>query len=358
MASILQDNCKYRRSMKSNLNAFPVPDICRNSNILVIILVVELISIAICLSLVGGDFVVQLGIVSLYVQWWVLIALVLLCQLRSFISTLRWWRGAVVVGVLLYLPFISVELAYQFYIDGSSQVGWFNAQRLFENSVAAIIVILILMRLMVLAANVERWNQAEAESRIQALQARIQPHFLFNSLNTISELAATGSDKAEEAIQALSMLFRVSLEEGSNFHSLDKEVRLCERYIQLEMWRVEDWVEIVWDVVVDEAAEVIVPKLILQPLVENAIKYSGKNASIGRKTKIRISVKESLEDISIKVTNPIVTSLDKPKPGNGIALNNIRERLFVLYDDRQSFNVRSDSTQYQVLMTLPKKMSS
>jgi two-component system sensor histidine kinase AlgZ len=348
--------------MHINKNVFPVPDICRNSSVLVVIIAVEMIVVIGCLSFFTENIFIHIGIVSLYLQWWALVSLVLLCQLRPLIAKLSWSIGALLVGSLLISLFMLIELAYQFYLANPEPAVWFDSHRFISKGAAATISVLVLLRLMVLAAKVERWNKAEAESRIQALQARIQPHFLFNSLNTISELAATDSAKADNAIQALSMLFRVSLEEGGNLHSLEKEIKLCERYVELEMWRVGELVDVSWHIAVHQPENYLVPKLIIQPLLENAIKYSSNVASTDHngaiKVSVEVSIKETQDNISIKVINPIVEDLGVDRSGNGIAVDNIKERLFVLYDDTHSFKVRSDLNQYQVLIKLPKQAVS
>ncbi len=334
---------------------FPVPNICRNSNVLVVILTVELLSLGITLALYEQSFVAYLGVTSLYLQWWALSALFLLCRSRTLIAQLPRWSGALLAAFLMLSPFVIIELFYQYFFQHPAALRLYDYDRLMRLSGVALLAVLVLLRLMVLMSRVERWNKAEAESRIQALQSRIQPHFLFNSLNTISELAATDSDKAEEAIQALSMLFRIGLEQGNNFHSLDRELSLCKRYVELEMWRVGEFVEVKWDVAVNSPEQHLVPKLILQPLIENAIKYSNSGGSEPMISVVEVSIKETGKYVSIKIANTVFEALLENSAGNGIAIENIKERLFVLYDDRYSFSVSNTGERYQVLMKLPKQ---
>jgi len=341
--------------MNTPVDPIHVPNICRNSDLLLIVVMVELAAFVISLGIYERNFVVQLGVVSLYLQWWALVSLALLCSLRGVIVGLSRLLGGATIVLLIMVPFISIELFFQYYFGLLEADVWLDTVRFWRLFGCALICSLVFVRLITLAGEIDSRNKAEAESRIQALQSRIQPHFLFNSLNTISELAATDADKAEDAIQALSMLFRVSLEENSNTHSLQKELKLCERYLELEIWRVGDQVSISWDVSIAQPELCQVPKLILQPLIENAIKY-GVEPSISDDTPvdIEISVKETQKDISIKVRNPVADLPPDTVRGNGIAIKNIRERLFVLYDDNHSFKINSSKGYYQVLMKLPK----
>jgi two-component system sensor histidine kinase AlgZ len=197
-------------------------------------------------------------------------------------------------------------------------------------------------------------HKVEAQARLQALQSRIRPHFLFNSLNTISELTATEPEQAEQAIASLSSLFRASLDEAKNMHTLDSEIHLCERYLELERWRLADKLEIEWINSIENTRTWQVPKLILQPLLENAVMHGADKYGC---VKLTIDLRESKTDLSIKVVNSqgIKDQSNNQNKGNGIALNNIRERLFVLYDDQQAFRIRNDPDKYQVIMRLPKK---
>ena len=201
----------------------------------------------------------------------------------------------------------------------------------------------------------ESRNRAESESRVKALQSRIQPHFLFNSLNTISELAATQPEQAEQAINSLAMLFRASLENNRKTHTLANELKLCERYIELERWRVADRLDIVWDVHIKDASHWSIPKLVIQPLVENAILHG---VQADGAIDIWVDVRETSRHLSLKIENKLGVSGD-PAGGHGIAIDNIRERLIVMYDDQQSFRVKRSADRYSVFMQIPKiKFSS
>ena len=211
----------------------------------------------------------------------------------------------------------------------------------------------LLLRVFSLLDTLDSRSKAEVHSRMHALQAKIQPHFLFNSLNTISELAATDPKQAEKAIEALAMLFRVSLEESGDLHTLEKELRLCDRFMELEAWRFSQPPKLERTIHVSNPRAVLVPKLLLQPLIENALKYGHTNKLDQQATIIELSIQETASIISIKLRNTY-DDQSAPKSGHGIALANIKERLDVLYQDKQSVKVKTESGWFEVMIKLPR----
>lgn len=324
-----------------------IPEICRNTNLLLVLIITEIAVIIGWVANTENSGWESFGLWSMYAMWAVLPCMIILCLFRKWLVKQRYWFSVVILFVICFSVLFVLELVIaSLFSYQSLEINW---NRLFRVWLIAILVLLVLLRLVALAEKLEQRNKAETESRIFALQSRIQPHFLFNSLNTISELVVTAPKEAEDAIQALAMLFRVSLEKEGNTHTLEKEISLCKRYVDLEQWRAGGKLSIKWDISVADSQACKVPKLLLQPLLENAIKYSGDQ----KNEAIEVSIKETASSISIKLVNPINLK-EEVQHGHGIALDNIKERLFVLYDDKQSFKVRSDKQQYQVIIKLPK----
>ncbi len=330
------------------MNNFYVPDVTRNSNVLSILLVGQLIATCYWLATYRIDNFSQFGLISAYLLALNLSIIPVIGLFRSRIQ-----QAPFTVGVGLFcLAFVLAILA----AEALSQLLLANAARLFDLSrmaniaLIAIIVSLLLARFFTLLNVLKLRNQAEAEARVIALQARIQPHFLFNSLNTISELTATSPEDAEEAIHSLSLLFRASLENRKNLHSLESEINLCRRYVDLERWRFEEKLQVKWYCDVQDSNVLQVPKLILQPLIENAIKYGTRGNG---RAKVRIDVRETNDYLSFLIENAKSESQTE-KQGHGIALDNIRERLILLYDDQHSFRIRNNEKKFGVLMRLPK----
>ena len=157
--------------------------------------------------------------------------------------------------VVLYLPRVEAE--------GSA---WF----ILRNTLISLLASLALVRYLVLQ---QRWKQqvaAESRARLDALQASIRPHFLFNALNTIASLVHDKPDEAEQATLDLSDLLRSGFRSGAT-HSLSEEIELSAGYLRLEALRLGDRLEVDWEVDERLPLERQVPALLLQPLVENAI---------------------------------------------------------------------------------------
>lgn len=328
---------------------FIVPDVCKNTTVLSIVVVTQLCAIIATLLSDRGDFVTGLGSASLYLHWLSLTTTLVLCRSRVTLNALSDRSAIIAVFVICLCLFCVVELGSQWVLLG---LGDFilGTRRFFANLVIAIIFTYALVRLFSVTSVLEQRNKAEVESRIQALQSRIRPHFLFNSLNTIAELTATEPGRAEEAIDSLSQLFRASLETERRFHSLDSELNLCRRYLSLETWRLEERLKVSWNLKVKNTKRITVPKLILQPLLENAIVHGVQDDG---SVQLNIDVRETRHDLSVIVENAKRTTRNKTG-GHGIAVENIRERLFVLYDDRQIFRIRDSADRYSVLMRFPK----
>jgi len=147
------------------------------------------------------------------------------------------------------------------------------------------------------------------------------------------------------------MLFRASLENQRKRHSLLSELRLCKEYINLEKWRLQSRLSIDWNVSVGDESLWEVPKLILQPLIENAIVHGVQDDG---SVSISIDIRETNKHLSLMINNAIGAK-SSLHTRNGIALDNIRERLFVLYDDEQVFRIKKSNGDYSVIMRFPKQ---
>lgn len=340
----------YAFAMKI-VQPFEIPKLCKNSALLSVIVCVELFAIVISILISDDDFLQKLGSVSLYCQWWALLSVVLLCFNRQRINKLRLASAILVTCGCCMISYIGVELVTQLYIKSYAAFDW---SRFFSLGVVTLIFTLMTLRLFAAFSLIGQRGRAESEMRVQALQSRIKPHFLFNCLNTISELINSQPQQAEEAVDNLAMLFRASIETESKFHSLESELSLCRRYVELERWRLAERLSIEWQVDIAEQGDWQIPKLILQPLVENAIVHGVTGDG---NIQIEVDIRETKNHISIMVQNAktvTVINADAPK-GHGIAVENIRERLFVLYDDQQSFRVSDGPDNYKVIMRLPKQ---
>jgi len=178
----------------------------------------------------------------------------------------------------------------------------------------------------------EQWTRqrhSELNSRIQAMQARIQPHFLFNSLNSAISLISIDPDKAEHMLLNLSRLFRASFQE-LKLVSLQEEIDLCQRYLEIEQIRLGDRLQVEWKLEnKDLYSQVQIPLLTLQPLLENSI-FHGVEKILTKST-ISVLIEILQNQINIIITNPYSQDHAALKRGNGIAIENVRQRLKAYY---------------------------
>ena len=327
-----------------------LPNLCRNSTTLVIILLSQLAVIVVWLLLPRHESVTSLGLASIYSLFVALIATIFICVNRQWIAKQAFLSGVFIALTLMVMSQVIVELAFQMLLV-STYLENFNLPQLLRRAIAALLASCILLRFFTLIEHFEQRSQAEAEARVLALQSRIQPHFLFNSLNTISELAVTDALKAEAAITALASLFRASLENERNYHSLEQEIALCERYLGLERFRIQDKLEVQWQVSVKATQQWCMPKLMLQPLVENALVHGMQETG---SVSVKLDIRETSRHISVMIENKVGEARSE-KTGHGIAIKNIQQRLETLYDDQFTFRSKEVEGYYQVLLRIPKQ---
>jgi len=206
------------------------------------------------------------------------------------------------------------------------------------------------------AAVVYMWLQLRAKAtlpagttaRLAELQSRIRPHFLFNTLNTALALVRLDPARAEGVLEDLAELFRVAMSDSSASVSLAEEVALAQRYLAIEQIRFGARLQVSWELDAD-AGVARVPPLLLQPLVENAVRHGIEPAPEGGSIRVRTRVKGGRVQVSIVNSVPGTPS----RPGNGIALRNVRERLRLMHDVAAQFEVHREDTFYRVQIGIP-----
>ncbi len=197
------------------------------------------------------------------------------------------------------------------------------------------------------------YSPALSEARLQALQARIRPHFLFNSLNAVLSLIRSEPRRAETALEDLAELFRVLMRDGRERTSLHDEIRLCKQYLSIEKIRLGERLQVAWDTsgIHDDALRnAQIPALLLQPLLENAV-YHGIEQS-ARSGTIGITVRRARDLIHIVIVNPFHGERSAAL-GNHMALDNIRSRLALLYDVEAQLTTAVVAGQFEVRMQIP-----
>lgn len=219
------------------------------------------------------------------------------------------------------------------------------------SAVAGALLAALVMTVLVLRARGQM--PAAATARLEELQARIRPHFLFNTLNSAIALVRDDPAKAETMLEDLSELFRQALADPRESVTLADEIALAERYLAIEQVRFGDRLRIQWDL--DPAASAaLVPPLLLQPLVENAVKHGVEPSPRGADLRIRTERRGSKVVIEVLNTLPPLSWAEKPLPqGHGIALDNARDRLRLLHDMEMQFRAGIDNDRYRVRIDIP-----
>jgi two-component system sensor histidine kinase AlgZ len=189
---------------------------------------------------------------------------------------------------------------------------------------------------------------ADTTARLTELQARIRPHFLFNTLNSAIALVRADPARAEALLEDLSDLFRHALVEQGESVTLAEEIALAVRYLAIEQVRFGERLRIEW--ALDPAAGTArLPPLLLQPLVENAVKHGVEPSEAG--AQLRISTQRRGDQVLIKVTNTVPGG--QGPGGQGLALDNVRDRLHLLHDMQAQFDAGLKDGVYQVRIQIP-----
>lgn len=325
-----------------------LPDLCNIQAVFSLILVGELLAFAFVLvdyGLAKFDWL-YFGSVSFLLQWIILASAACLCPLRPWFKR----QNGVVAGTVSYAIVLLLTLIFtvvgQWLSTGTAFQGYVIVTNLMISAIFAGVV----LRYFYLQQQLHNREQAELRSRVQALQSRIRPHFLFNSMNSIASLIDIDPEAAEKMVVDLSQLFRASLSETA-LVPLSDELELCHQFVSIEQVRLGGRLAVNWDVNVSEYGPQI-PSLLLQPLIENAI-YHGVQ-SIPEGGRVDIGVRVDQEWVQLWVANPY-NEIGKrnEKENNGMALENINYRLQAHYGDRAEMKLLGKDNQFLVEIRYP-----
>ncbi|MCB6182751.1 histidine kinase [Leeia sp. TBRC 13508] len=193
-------------------------------------------------------------------------------------------------------------------------------------------------------------SPAITEARLQALQARIRPHFLFNSLNAVLVLIRIDPRKAERVLENFAELFRVLMADNRQLVPLAKELELAKQYLEIEQVRLGDRLQLEWHVS-KMPGDAMIPPLVLQPLLENAV-YHGIERSVGVGN-IGVNIYYKGNEVFIQIRNSHRVSESAPHEGNKMALANIRERLMLHFDMEAEISAQPGHDYFQVMIRMP-----
>jgi len=332
-----------------------LPDFCSVRMLFVVLLMGELLAIILTLvpSTQAQDRIADLALYSLFIQWIVLSCTAALCLSRTYLNRLSdFWASSLSYCLTLLIALVITELAWWFFhvrpalTDRLAGHGSF----FFECMGISAIVSALSLRYFYVQHQWRKNIESEAEARVQALQSRIRPHFLFNCMNTIASLTRKDPKLAEEATEDLADLFRVSLQEAKRLSTVAEEISLCKRYLRIESHRFGDKLETVWDTD-DLPGQAKLPALTLQPILENAIYHGIERSPEGGV--IHIRGQSQANEISITIDNPLPPGDSTNHQGNQMAQDNIRQRLSAHYGDKGLLLTQVVDNRYITKIILP-----
>jgi two-component system sensor histidine kinase AlgZ len=336
-----------------------LPDFCTSRTALAIVLIVGLTSLVLAAARADPNigFWLELSRVSLLLMWVGLTSTAALCWSRpllrkmsaakvsfaalaliavviTVISALVWWAGrtdaAASVGIDTLFP---------------AELGEFAVR----NLAIGLVVTALALRYFYVANEWQRNVEMQARARVHALQARIRPHFLFNSMNTIASLTRSDPALAESAVQDLADLFRANLSEKRNTITLAEEIEVARIYQRIEELRLGPRLRVEWNIN-QLPMQALVPGLLLQPLLENAIYHGVEPQPEGGAVVVKGEVSGGL--ITVVVRNR-VGDRQSDREGNKLALANIRERLSLMYGERALVKAGRFDEEYIVTLRFP-----
>lgn len=329
-----------------------LPNFCHVNVIFMMILLVELFALVLASAPGTIDFWNQLAFISMLMLWIGLLNAAVLCKARRWLNTLPSQNGILFSFILMMLVSFGFSLLVitvndRLLLDNLTSP--LNNYFLSRIMLISAVIYAVLLRYFYVQQQWKIHIQAHSKAEIQALRARIRPHFLFNSMNTIASLITFSPEKAEKAVVDLSDLFRASLRE-QNTNTLNDELELTRSYLDIETLRLGDRLKLNWDI--DQSlVGTEVPTLCLQPLVENAIYHGIEPLTDGGV--ISISAKNKNDKLELCVSNPLGSGGISNHQGNHMAQENIHQRLNLVYGKNASFTIKEDDKTYAVVLKIP-----
>jgi two-component system, LytTR family, sensor histidine kinase AlgZ len=336
-------------------DGFFLPDFCTARSVVTVVVVAQLTAFVLTLARPAGmQPWTDLLRLSLFLQWIALVSAGVLCVSRGWLARLRPAVGVLAAfGALVATATLLAEAAWwtaHLTGTGAVLVSTARAEFLLRTFGLSMIVSAVVLRYLWIQHQWRQRVRSEASTRFAALQARIRPHFLFNSMNTIAALTRTDAEAAEQVTEDLADLFRASLAEPAGRVTLANEFELCRRYARIESRRLGARLSVEWRVE-DVPVDARVPGLLVQPLVENAI-YHGVEPSPHGGT-VSVTGSRDGDRIEIEVRNALPPDRTGPRKGLRIALDNVAERLALAFPGQGTLDARAEGDEFIVTMAFP-----
>ena len=337
-----------------------LPNLCVPPALLRAVLAAEFLAIVLALTVAAdlSDFFVKLGLHSLFVQWVALASIFTLCFISRLLGKVSVTRATTVVLSVVALFTLLASILGLVLSSGQGDLlskVIDNALFIFKNWVIGLVITLVLLRYFYIHSQWEETVEADSAAKYDALQARMRPHFLFNSLNTIAHLVHIDQNKAEAALLDLADIMRLTLDKRSRI-SLKEELDLTLAYLRMEGLRLgERRLHVKLDMDRNSLPlDMDMPPFLLQPLVENAVYHGIQPRQDGGL--LTVSLYDAGNRVDVAVTNPLPPSgVSTHQKGNHIAQENMVNRLRLAYGDRANLKIQKSTQQYRVSFSIPKE---
>jgi len=329
---------------------FYIPDLCRVRAVFMLVVTGELLALVLAVVQANQHWIDwnYFGLLSLFVQWTLLTSAAAICLLRPWLARQTVPLATAAVVAMVLLDVLAFSLFANSILNPVQTEGLW--QGVAKNLLLSLLITLMVLRYFYLQFQWQQQQEAEMQARLTALQARIHPHFLFNSMNTIASLISVNPERAEDAVVDLSELFRASLKADDRLIPLSSELDLCRRYLAIEQLRLGHRLSLDWQI--EEGLEQqAIPPLTLQPLVENAIYHGIQPRPDGGM--VRIEAYRKSNYVYLMVQNPRPNEDQRTHEGNRMALANIHSRLQALFGELAVLKHSQQNEIYTVTMRLP-----
>jgi len=332
-----------------------LPDMCRAINVLYITLISQLLAITLALNtaFISGDFWAALSLNALFILWVAFTCAAFFCIFKQRIQR----YSALKTSLLMFLVINSTTIVLTWLISSllpllnllpspsQAPLGLY-----LKNSGISIIFSTILLRFLYIQFQWRQQTKAEAEAKLDALQARIRPHFLFNSLNTIASLTRVNPALAETLTEDLAELFRANMQTSQRLIPFHQEVTLIKQYLNIEQTRLGNRLTIALDVSA-VPQDALIPPLSIQPLIENAIYHGIEPLEQGGTLSINAQMNDKL--IKLNINNPISSTALTPRSGSHMAIENIRLRMQNCFPEQSKLLTSSTTNQFHTQLHFP-----
>jgi len=357
------------QNIKLKDDNFFIPHLCNGRSVLLLVLASEMFALIVAIvayPLPKFNWV-SFGLMSLLIQWITLSSAAVMCSMRPWLRRMPPW-----LSLSICLLFILSCTGVFSLIGQWAMTPKFLASTAFENidywTIAQNMLISILMsgmvfRYFVVHHKLRLKEGAELTARLQSLQSRIRPHFLFNSMNIIASLIAVDPEKAETVVEDLSELFRASLKETAKVVPLQAEIDLCKKYAGIEMLRLGKRLTVTWEEkgFKDNTYQYVeIPMLLIQPLLENAIYHGIQPRPEGGV--VEIVLDNQGDNFQVIMSNPLpaatyqsgdTNGAGHKHKGNKMALDNIRYRLEGIYHGQGSLMQEQIEDRFITMLSFP-----